>query len=297
MAVNRMFRTCPSTGLVFHEPAEKLIRWNAVAAVVSLLVGGILALLIVLTRWQAVHLLPADWFYLVLTAHGLDMLVFWIIFFEIAVLYFCASTLLRCRLAAPRWAWAGFWLMVIGALVNNVAVFRGDSSVMFTSYAPMGAHPAFYLGLILFAVGALIGCFVFLGTLVVAKNEGTYNGSLPLVTFGAVTACVIAVFTIASGAIILIPTFLWSVGLVDHIDSLMYRTVWWAFGHSSQQINVSAHVAVWYAVAAIVFGAKPLSEKVSRTAFLLYILFLQLASAQHILADPAVGTEWKIFNT
>ena len=34
MAVNRMFRTCPSTGLVYHEPAEKLIRWNAVAMVV-----------------------------------------------------------------------------------------------------------------------------------------------------------------------------------------------------------------------------------------------------------------------
>ncbi|MFO1316985.1 MAG: cbb3-type cytochrome c oxidase subunit I [Burkholderiales bacterium] len=297
MAVNRNFRVCPSTGLSYHEPAEKLIRWNAVAAVVSLLVGGILALLIVLTRWQAVHLLPPDWFYLLLTAHGLDMLVFWIIFFEIAVLYFCGSTLLRCRLAAPNWAWAGFWLMVIGALVNNVAVFRGDSSVMFTSYAPMGAHPAFYLGLILFAVGALIGCFVFLGTLVVAKSEKTYHGSVPLVTFGATTAAIIAIFTIASGAIILIPTFLWSIGLVAHIDSLMYRTVWWAFGHSSQQINVAAHVSVWYAIAAIVFGAKPMSEKVSRTAFLLYICFLQLASAHHLLADPGLTSNWKIFNT
>ena len=127
MAVNRMFRTCPSTGLVYHEPAEKLIRWNAVAGVVSLLVGGILALLVTTTRWQAVHLLPPDWFYLVLTAHGLNMLVFWIIFFEIAVLYFCASTLLRCRLAAPGMAWAAFWLMIVGALINNVAVFRGDS--------------------------------------------------------------------------------------------------------------------------------------------------------------------------
>jgi hypothetical protein len=39
------------------------------------------------------------------------------------------------------------------------------------------------------------------------------------------------------------------------------------------------HVTVWYAIAAIVFGAKPLSEKVSRFAFLLYIAFLQLASA------------------
>ena len=297
MAVNRNFRTCPSTGLVYHEPAEKLIRWNAVAGVVFLLVGGILALLVTLTRWPAVKLLPPDWFYLVLTAHGLDMLVFWIIFFEIAVLYFAASTLLRCRIATPKVAWVAFWLMIVGALMNNVAVFKGDSSVMFTSYVPMGAHPLFYLGLILFAVGALVACFVFFGTLVVGKAEKTYNGSIPLVTFGAVTAAIIAVFTIAAGAIILIPTFLWSVGLVSHIDSLMYRTVWWAFGHSSQQINVAAHVSVWYAIAAIVFGAKPMSEKVSRGAFVLYILFLQLASAHHLLADPGLTSNWKIFNT
>ena len=242
MSVNRMFRTCPASGLVFHEPAEKLMRWNAVAAVVSLLIGGLLAIGVVLTRWQAVHLLPPDRFYQFLTAHGLNMLVFWIIFFEIAILYFAASTLLKARLATPGMAWLGFWLMILGALVNNYSVFRGDSSVMFTSYAPMGAHPTFYLGLILFAVGALIACFVFFGTLVVAKAERTYVGSVPLVTFGAITAGIIAVFTIAAGAIILIPTFLWSVGLVAHIDSLMYRTVWWAFGHSSQQINVAAHV-------------------------------------------------------
>ena len=119
MTVNRMFRTDPGTGLVFHEPAEKLIRWNAVAAVVSLLVGGLLAIGVVLTRWQAVHLLPPDLFYQVLTAHGINMLIFWIIFFEIAVLYFAGSTLLKCRLATPKIAWAAFWLMVLGALVNS----------------------------------------------------------------------------------------------------------------------------------------------------------------------------------
>ena len=297
MAVNRNFRTCPSSGLVFHEPAEKLIRWNAVAGVVSLLVGGVLALLVTLTRWPAVKLLPPDWFYLALTAHGLDMLVFWIIFFEIAVLYFAASTLLKCRLATPKVAWAAFWLMIVGALTNNFAVFKGDSSVMFTSYVPMGAHPLFYLGLILFAVGALVACFVFFGTLVVGKAEKTYNGSIPLVTFGAVTAAIIAVFTIAAGAIILIPTFLMSVGIVKEVDPLVYRTIWWAFGHSSQQINVAAHISIWYAVAAIAFGAKPMSERVSRGAFLLYILFLQLASAHHLLADPGLSTGWKVVNT
>src|SRR6185369_10506713 len=186
-----------------------------------------------------------------------DMLIFWIIFFEMAVLYFCSSTLLRCRIATPNMAWLAFALMLIGAVTNNVAVFQGGSSVMMTSYVPMMASPAFYLGLILFAVGALIGCFVFFGTLVIAKREKTYQGSVPLVTFGAITAAIIAVFTIASGAIILI----------------------------------------WYAVAAIAFGAKPMSERVSRGAFLLYILFLQLASAHHLLADPGLSTGWKVVNT
>ncbi|MBI5783134.1 MAG: cbb3-type cytochrome c oxidase subunit I, partial [Gammaproteobacteria bacterium] len=298
MANTAEFRTCPDTGLLFHKPAETLMKLNAVAGIVFLLIGGVLGLLVGLTRWPTVHLLPADSFYMLLTAHGLSVLIFWIIFFEIAVLYFTCTTLLRSRLATPRWAWLGFALMVLGSITTMVAIFQGRSSVMMTSYVPMSAEPHFYLGLILFAVGALIGCFVFLGTLVIARAERTYgDGSIPLVTFGALTACIIAIFTIASGAIILIPTFLWKVGYINHIDPLMYRIIWWAMGHSSQQINVSAHIAVWYAVMGVVFGARPLSEKVSRTAFLLYILFLQLASAHHLLVDPGIGSEWKIFNT
>ena len=291
------FRTCPYTGLKIHIAAQTLIKVNAVAAVIFLAIGGTFGLLVALTRWPAVHLLPAEWFYLVLTAHGLDVLLVWIIFFEVAVLYFASAILLNSRLATPWLAWGAFALMLIGAGITNVAVLQGDSSVMFTSYPPMQATPNFYLGLILFAVGTLLAVFIFFGTLVIAKEEGTYEGSIPLVTFGALTAAIIAVFTLASGAIILIPTWLWSLGLISYIDPLMYKLVWWGMGHSSQQINVSAHVAVWYAIAALVLGAKPLSEKVSRTAFLLYILFLQLASAHHLLVEPALSSEWKVFNT
>ena len=288
-----MFRICPTTGLRIDLRAQALIKWNAVAGIVFLAIGGLFGLSVALTRWPAVHLLPADWFYLALTAHGLDVLLLWIIFFEIAVLYFAGAVLLGSRLAAPRAAWTAFVLMLVGGLMTNVAVLQGGSSVMFTSYVPMKAAPHFYLGLVLFAVGALTACGVFFGTLVVARDERTYNGSIPLVTFGALTAAIIAVFTLACGAIILIPTFLWSVGIVSNIDPLMYKLIWWGMGHSSQQINVSAHVAIWYAIAAIVLGAKPLSEKVSRAAFLLYILFLQLASAHHLLVEPALSSEWK----
>jgi len=295
------FRTCPDTGFKIDLAAEKLIKWNAVTAVVFLLVGGLFGLLVVLTRWPAVHLLPSELFYLALTAHGLDTLLVWVIFFEIALLYVTSCILLSCRMAGPAWGWVSYWLMLIGAAVTNVAVLRtfdsGTNSIMFTSYPPMMGTPDFYAGIILFAVGALIGCFVFFFTLHYAKKEGAYQGSIPLVTFGAMTAAIIAVFTVLSGAVILIPTLAWSAGLLGNIDTMLYRVIWWAMGHSSQQINVSAQIAVWYAIAAIIFGAKPLSEKVSRFAFLLYILFLQLASAHHLLSDPGISSEWKIFNT
>lgn len=291
------FRTCPDTGFEIDLAADKLIKWNAVTAVVFLLVGGLFGLLVALTRWPAVHLLGADDFYLALTAHGLDVLLVWIIFFEMALLYFCSAVLLKSRLAVPWVGWVQFWLMLGGAIMTNVAVLQGDSSVMFTSYVPMMAAPTFYLGIILFAVGALMGCVVFFSTMYIARRDKTYVGSVPLVTFGAMTAAIIAVFTVITGAVILIPTLFWSMGYIGSIDSLMYKVVWWGLGHSSQQINVAAQIACWYAIAAILFNAKPLSEKVSRTAFLFYILFLQLASAHHLLVDPGLSSEWKIFNT
>ena len=58
------YRTCPTTGLRVDRAAEKLIKANAVVAVVFLAIGGLFGLLVALTRWPAVHFLPADWFYL-----------------------------------------------------------------------------------------------------------------------------------------------------------------------------------------------------------------------------------------
>lgn len=297
MATAETYRICPVTGRRIYSSAEKLIKANAFVAVVFLAIGGLFGLAIALTRWQGVHLLDAELFYLALTAHGFDVLLCWILFFEMAVLYFASAVLLNSRVALPKIAWAGFAMMVIGALIVNVTVLMGDSSVMFTAYVPMKADPNFYLGIIIFAVGALLGCICFFATLVIAKAEKTYEGSVPLVTFGAITAAIIAVFTIVSGAIILIPTWFWSLGFIAYIDTLTYKLIFWALGHSSQQINMAAMVSIWYAIGALTVGAKPLSEKVSRTAFLLYILFLQLASAHHLLVEPALSSEWKVFNT
>ncbi|MCC6621607.1 MAG: cbb3-type cytochrome c oxidase subunit I [Deltaproteobacteria bacterium] len=292
-----MMRTCDTTGLPVCLNAQKYIKLNAVMAVVFLLVGAIMAILLALTRWPAVHLLGADHYYRFLTAHGMNMLIFWIIFFEIAILYFAATTLLKCRLASVKAAFVSFALMVVGALMVNFIVFAGKADVLMTSYLPLLGHPLFYLGIILFAVGALIGVFNFFATIYIARRDKTYTGSMPLVTFGAVAAAIIAVFALLHGAIAMIPTFLHSVGVIDQPDPGWYRLIWWGLGHSSQQINVCAMVACWYFLANLTTGAKPLNEAVCRGAFVLYIFFINLASAHHLLVDPGVGAEWKIWNT
>jgi cytochrome c oxidase subunit 1 len=289
-------RICPVTGLKVSKDAETLLKWNAVTSIVHLLIGLIAAILLVLTRWQAVHLLPADWFYRILTAHGLNMLIFFIIFFEMAVLYFAGPILLNCRLPAPRVGWLGYWLMLLGAVMVNGFVFAGKADVLFTSYTPLRAHPAYYLGIILFAVGALVQTGMFFAALVVSKREKTVKGTIPLVSFGALTAAIIAVITLVHGAIIYIPTFLWSLDLME-MDHQAYRMVWWALGHSSQQINVAAHVACWYLLAGLTVGGVVLNEKVSRIAYFLYILFISMASAHHLLVDPGLSPAWKVWNT
>jgi cytochrome c oxidase subunit 1 len=289
-------RTCEVTGLKVEWHAETLVKVNAVVAVVNFLVGIVAAFGIVMTRWQAVHLLPADLFYRFLTLHGLNMLIFFIIFFEMAVLYFAGPVLLGSRLPAARTGWLAFGLMVLGMLMVNAMVLLGKADVLFTSYPPLQAHPLYYLGIILFAVGALIVTALFFATLVVAKRERTYQGSIPLVTFGALTAAIIAVITLLHGAAIYIPTLLWSMGLMG-MDPQVYRMVWWGLGHSSQQINVAAHVSLWYLLASLTVGGVVVNEKVSRMAFVLYVLFISMASAHHLLVDPGMGPAWKVWNT
>ncbi len=298
-SVAGLFRTCDVTGLKIDRNAEKLIKINAVVAVVALLIGVIAAFGLVLTRWQAFHLLPADWYYRFLTVHGLNMLIFFIIFFEMAVLYFAGPVLLNCRLPKPWVGWLAFALMLLGAVMVNWMVWSGQADVTFTSYWPLKAAPNYYLGIILFAVGALIVCFHFMSVLVVAKREKTYEGSVPLVVFGAITAAVIAVATLLHGAIVMVPVWLARIGVIPEssIDAEWYRLVFWGLGHSSQQINVAAHVAIWYLLSGLTVGGVVLNEKVSRIAFGLYIFFISLASAHHLLVDPGFSPAWKIWNT
>jgi cytochrome c oxidase subunit 1 len=188
-------------------------------------------------------------------------------------------------------------MTVGGLMVNGVVLVDPNSSVMFSAYVPLKAHPLFYLSYILFAVGALITVITFFINIVVAKREGRFSGSLPLVVFGLMTAAILAVYTLLEGAAAIVPAFFWSLGILKNYDPGIYRNFFWGFGHPAQQVNLAAMVAIWYALAQMTTGIRPVNEKFSRLAFILYLFFINLGSAHHLLVDPGLSFAWKAVNT
>ena len=291
-----LFRTCQVTGYQVHLGVQRLIVFQAVAAVLSLATGGILALLIALTRWEAVQLLPPELYYRFVSAHGTLMLVFWIVFFEVAVLLFGGTILINYRLKGVRFAWTYSILMAVGALITTVTALSGEANNMFTAYPPLTNHPAFYLGILLFAVGALCGSGHFVVQVWSARREGVVTGPLPLVVYALLAAAIIAIWTLLHGALAYAPALLQSLGLIE-LDAAVYRTLFWGFGHGAQQINLVAMVASWYALATLTTGARPVNEGLSRLAFVLYLIGINMGSMHHLLVDPGVGMHARIINT
>ncbi len=291
------FRICPITGAQVDLAAERVIRANLTSAFFFLAIGGLGGLLLVLTRWPAVHLLPPIWFYRILTLHGFDMITAWMVFFEVGALYFAGTALLNARMAWPRVAWGAFLLMGVGALTVNGVILAGLADVMFTAYIPLKAHPLFYLGNVLFMAGALLALALFLATVLRAQAEGRVGRSLPLVVYGLAIAAILGIFSLLSGLIAFALALGWSLGWWGLPDPGIYRLTFWGFGHGTQQINLAATVSVWYLLAALLVGAVPLNEKLSRLAFVLYAFFVNLGSNHHLLVDPGFGFPWKVFNT
>lgn len=290
-----LFRRCAVTGLAIDRSAERQLKAHAVTSVLYLALGGILALLVVLTRWQVVHLLPADTFYAFLSAHGMVMLIFWILFFEMAGLIFGSTILLSTRMVIPTLGWVAYGMMLVGSLIATVLMLTGRATVMFTSYPPLKAPPLYYAGVLIFAVGAIVALIHFFIDIISARYRGDV-GTLPLFTFALFAAAIIALWSLLAGAAAILPAFLWSVGLIPSVDPGMYRLLYWGLGHGAQQVNLAAMVAVWYGLASLTTGAKPLNDGLSRGAIVLYVFFINMGAMHHLLADPGLTTWLKNIN-
>ncbi|MFT4921447.1 MAG: cytochrome c oxidase subunit 1 [Haloarculaceae archaeon] len=295
------FRTCGVTGLDIHRSAETYVKLFGLTAVVALLVGGIFAFTVAMTRWEVVGLLGPGDFYTHLSMHAWNLLIFWMVFMEIAILYVGGPIVLGRRLPATIFAKLGYGAMLLGALVINFSIFTAsgfpdENAPLLTSYAPLESPVGFYAGVIVFIIGAVVAALPFFLTLWRERREHP-GKTLPLVAFGAFITAVIATEALVGGLITFGTTLLWRIEVIQFMDPAWYRQMYWTIGHGTQQINLVAMITVWYFLTHVVGGAEVVSEKVSRSAFILYLFFINLGAAHHLMSDPVVSSGWRLFNT
>ena len=294
------FRTCSVTGLNIHRSAEVHVKLFGLTAVIAMIVGGIFAFSVAMTRWEVVGLIGEfDGYYRHLSMHAWNLLIFWMVFMEIAVLYVGGPIVLGRRLPLTKVAKAGWGIMVIGAVAINYFIWTlsgGSDAPLLTAYVPLDVPIGFYAGAIVFLVGATVAALPFLVSIIQEKRED-WNGTLPLVAFGAFVTFVIAVQAILGGIAAFSYALVWQAGIIETINAGLYRQLYWIIGHGSQQINLLAMITVWYFLTHVVGGAVVASEKVSRTAFIMYMFFINLGAAHHLMVDPGLSAGWRIFNT
>lgn len=277
----------PETGLRLDRPTRRLILTFLGTAFLLLGGGAIAALLVVLTRAPAIEMLWPSAFYMALTFHGILMLTMWPHVFEATIWLWACTALLRTRLISPALGWLAYGLAGLGILMILGTVASGRASVMYTLYVPLRADPLFYLGHLLYAVGLLTLMILFGLNLLKARSEGTYQGSLPLVTYGMTVCAIITVIAIIGAVAAFVPTTLWAYRiLVSKVDPLYFKATFWAMGHTLQYTNITAMVVAWYAAATFAIKAKPVSEKFSRWAFALYTVTTLPVFMHHLLVDP-----------
>ena len=293
------FRTCSVTGLNVHRSVENHVKLFGLTAVIALVVGGSFAFTVAMTRWELIGLIPESDYYRHLSMHAWNVLIFWMVFMEIAILYVGGPMVLGRKLPLTKVAKAGYLLMLTGAVGINWTIWTisgAEVEPLLTAYVPLNVPPEFYGFAIVFLLGATVAALPFFVSLWLEKR-GSSGETLPLVAFGAFITSIIAVQAILGGIAAFSYAFVWSAGFIESVNAGLYRQLYWIVGHGTQQINLAAMVTVWYMLTHVVGGAKVVSEKVSRSAFVLYLFFINLGAAHHLMVDPGLSVGWRIFNT
>lgn len=278
-------------------PAIRLVLSNFWVAVTAFALGGMMAVMQALAR--AGVELPfgsARMYYLSVTAHGvLEALVF-TTFFIMAIGYLVAETTLG-RVAGQAWAWVGFWVALVGTVITTLAILSGTSTVLYTFYPPLLAHPAFYAGATLLVVGSWIWSGVMIASYRVWRRANV-GARVPLAMHGMMTAVIIWILaTIGLAVEVLVLILPWSVGLVERIDPIIARTYFWWFGHPLTYFWLLPAYVVWYTIIPKVAGGKLFSDALTRVVFVQFILFSTPVGLHHQFTDPGIAGGWKLVHT
>ncbi|MDZ5473197.1 b(o/a)3-type cytochrome-c oxidase subunit 1 [Bacillus sp. 31A1R] len=272
----------------------KLAMAHFHVAFIALALGGLAGLLQVLVRSGKFELPLGIGYYQVLTVHGvllgLVLTTFFILGFQFAAVSRTAGALSN---GARTTGWIGFWTMTIGTAMAAAMVLLNEASVLFTFYAPLQAHPIFYIGLTLVVVGSWLNGGAMITTYARWRRSNPGKPS-PLLTFMVVVNTMLwIVATIGVAATVLLQLLPWSLGFVERIDILISRTLFWYFGHPLVYFWLLPAYMCWYVVIPKVIGGKVFSDSLARMSFILFLLFSIPVGFHHQLMEPGIDPAWK----
>lgn len=278
-------------------PALRLVLSHFWVAVTAFGIGSMMAVMQALAR--AGVELPfgtASLYYLSVTAHGVLLALVFTTFFIMAIGYLVVETTLG-RIVGQAWAWGAFWVAVVGTMITTVAILSGTSTVLYTFYPPLLAHPAFYIGATLLVVGSWVWCGVMIASFV-SWRRANRGERPPLAAHGMLTTVIIWILATAGLAVEVVILILpWSVGLVDRIDPIVARTYFWWFGHPLTYFWLVPAYVLWYTIIPRVAGGKLFSDALTRLVFIQFILFSTPVGFHHQFTDPGIAGGWKLLHT
>lgn len=85
----------------------------------------------------------------------------------------------------------------------------------------------------------------------------------------------------------------WSFGLIQGVDPLLARTLFWWTGHPIVYFWLLPAYALLYLVLPRIAGGKLISDPLARLVFLLFLLFSVPVGFHHQYADPGIDPTWK----
>ncbi|MEM7049432.1 MAG: cbb3-type cytochrome c oxidase subunit I [Acidobacteriota bacterium] len=276
---------------------DRLALSNLAVSLVAFALGAVMAVMQSLSRADLdVVFRSPKVYYLSVTAHGVLMGLVFTTFFIMALgIVFVRQCL--GRWVDDRWGWVAFGVALFGTLMTTAAILSGTSSVLYTFYPPMQAHPTFYIGATLLVVGSWVWCGCMIASVRVWQRQ--HRGKpLPLPVHGLLATVIVWLLATSGLAIealgMLIP---WSLGWVETIDPILARTYTWWFGHPLTYFWLLPAYVVWYTVLPRVAGGRLFSEPLTRLVFMLFVLFSTPVGLHHQLSDPGISSDWKLVHT
>ncbi|HXV62357.1 MAG TPA: cbb3-type cytochrome c oxidase subunit I [Vicinamibacteria bacterium] len=276
---------------------RRLVMANFWVAVVAFGLAAIMAVMQALARADAeLAIRSTKIYYVSVTAHGVLMALVFTTFFIMALGYFSLGAALK-RVDTTTWGWISFLVSLVGTILATLAILSGSSTVLYTFYPPLKAHPLFYVGATLLVVGSWIWCWVMIRTYLVWRSKNR-DEAVPLAVHGMVVTVVIWILATAGLAVEVVGMLLpWSFGLVDKVDPIVARTFFWWFGHPLTYFWLVPAYVVWYTIIPEAIGGRLFSDRLTRVVFILFVLFSTPVGFHHQFSDPGITSGWKLLHT